>query len=243
MDPRKNVEDTKQTMERLNIIFSECMKYIFGYCIKTSKVIQSELVNLMEPETLVEVVQAQTMEHIMKLHDLNPLKKMLSNNPSDQMLQKIKNHISKPIGKRQTPAMIQAKAKQQQIKRSKLIEYMQPSRKDKKGRDYTLSITNKDDRKLALQVRTGHLYRYNDPLEIKCRVCTAEVRRNHFNQCDALATLLPADVVQRFNNTKLTTFNGSKHKFTIFDQLVNEENVGLLRKIVEWVNSAGSDPI
>ncbi len=108
----------------------------------------------------------------------------------------------------------------------------------------TPNPTNKDDRKLALQVRTGHLYRYNDPLEIKCRVCTAEVRRNHFNQCDALANLLPAaDVVQRFNNTKLTTFNGSKHKFTIFDQLVNEENVGLLRKIVEWVNSAGSDPI
>lgn len=237
--PDKEKQETESIMDCIDEIYNDCLSYIYGFAMKTTKVIQADMVGLMEPKVLVDVAESQVLKHIKQLSHENPLKQVLEKTVS-------KNSLLIKIGKwlrsknQKTQVMITAKAKEDRFKRSGLIRYMQESPRTKNGRDWTLEISDHPTRRMALQIRTGYMFREKDPLAIKCFHCFEVVKRTHWNNCPALNTAIPSEILQDFHNTKSRLFNGEKDKFTVFDHLLNKQKPQLAKMLVDKI-VAGPD--
>jgi hypothetical protein len=231
--PNKNKDEEEAILEKISNVYNQSLNYIFGFDYSTTRVIQANLIGLMEPKVFIQMVQSHLINHITKLEQTNPLKRTLEQNGSRHpMLQQVRKLMDKGV---KTASQIKQEANTNQVKRSNLIRYMQDSPRTKNGRDWTVEIANRTHRRQALQIRTGYLFRENDPNNWKCHKCFEPLKRTHWNSCDALATLIPAPLLHDFQITKLERFNGKKDKFTLFDYLLNAQKLEIVVQLLKII--------
>jgi hypothetical protein len=231
--PDKNKDEEASIMEKICNNYNQSLNYIFGFDYSTTRIIQANLIGMMEPKVFIQVVQAQIIKHITNLDAGNPLKLSLSSGINKHpMLEQIRKLLRKSS---KTTQQIKEDAIKDQFKRSNLIRYMQDSPRTKNGRDWTVEIANRTHRRQALQIRTGYLFRENDPNNWICHDCNQAIKRTHWNSCDALATLIPAPLLYDFQITKLERFNGKKDKFTLFDYLLNAQKLEIVVQLLEII--------
>ena len=254
---------TSDINTRLLEMYHKCLEYVFGYWTKTTNPIQIALSHIPEPTLLQKLVKIQVTRQLAKIKETNPLEAQLrtSVKPNMVKIQQLINENKDIHSKLITETWI--KHKENLLQRSKLVLYMNQAelpveqvhqnmnkeeihhRKEKEGRekDWSLGIKDCNIRKLAIQTRTGYLFRQLDPKPTKCPQCNDKIKRTHFNTCNGLRNVLNLEVTTKFNEIKTQIVDKKLDKYTILDYLLNRHDLENFKLIMIWLGLYSSQDI